>query len=65
MAGLGTDIEAAKFFFFDLSKDMAEYYESIMTASPVLHMVLENDAYSVLPCVYLMAENNLAQCGLR
>ena len=31
----------------------------MMTASPALRTVLENDAYSALPCVYLLRENYL------
>jgi hypothetical protein len=31
-----------------------------MTASPVLHTVLENDPYAAVPCTYLVAENDLA-----
>jgi hypothetical protein len=31
-----------------------------MTASPVLHTVLKNDAYAVVPSIYLVTENDLA-----
>jgi hypothetical protein len=60
MAGLGTTHEAAKYLFHGLDDERAKYYESIMTASPILQTVLENDAYAALPCVYLVAENDLA-----
>jgi hypothetical protein len=30
-----------------------------MTASPILRTVLENDAYSALPCVYVVTENDI------
>jgi hypothetical protein len=60
MAGLGTTTEAAKYFFNSLSEDKAKYYEEIMTASPILQTVLENDAYAALPCVYLVTEDDLA-----
>lgn len=60
MEGLGTSNEAAKYFFNGLDEEKARYYESIMTASPVLNSVLENDAYSVVPSIYLVAANDLA-----
>jgi hypothetical protein len=31
-----------------------------LTASPVFQTVLENDPYLVLPCMYLVTENDLA-----
>ena len=60
MQGLGSTKDAAKYFFNGLDDQKAKYYESIMTASPVLHTVLTNDVYSVLPCLYLVTENDLA-----
>lgn len=60
MEGLGSTNEAAKYFFNGLNDERAKYYESTMTASPVLHTVLTNDVYPALPCVYLVTENDLA-----
>ncbi|KAE9378288.1 alpha/beta-hydrolase [Stipitochalara longipes BDJ] len=59
MDGLGTTNEAARYFFNGLDDEKAKYYESIMTASPILHTVLKNDVYPALPCVYLVTENDL------
>jgi hypothetical protein len=60
MAGVGTSKDAAKYFFNGLDEEKAKYYESIMTASPVLRSVLQNDVYPAVPSVYLVTENDLA-----
>lgn len=58
--GLASTNEGAKYFFNDLDAAKANYYESTLTASPVLTTVLENDAYTALPAAYLVTENDLA-----
>jgi hypothetical protein len=58
VAGLTTTINTTKLFFNGLDEDKAKHYENMMTASPALHTVLENDAYSALPCVYLLTGND-------
>jgi hypothetical protein len=51
--------QAAKYFFNGLDDEKAKYYDSIMTASPILNTVLTNDVYPALPCVYLVTEIDL------
>ncbi|KAI9829512.1 MAG: hypothetical protein M1819_006332 [Sarea resinae] len=60
MAGLASTKEGAKYFFNGLDQSQAEHYESMLTASPVFHTILENDVYAALPCLYLVTENDLA-----
>ena len=60
MEGLASAKDGAIYFFNGLDEDDAKYYESTLTASPVFTTLLENDAYSSLPSVYLVTENDLA-----
>ena len=48
-----------KVFLHGLDEEKAKYYENMMTASPILRTVLESDAYSALPCVYVVTENDI------
>jgi hypothetical protein len=59
MDGLATTNEAGKYFFNGLDEEKIKYYESTLTASPALKTVLENDAYTQLPCMYLVTEEDL------
>lgn len=58
--GLADTIEGAKYFFNGLDAATAKYYEATLTASPVFETVLDNDAYSAIPCAYLVTDNDLA-----
>ncbi|KAL4982465.1 Alpha/beta hydrolase fold-1 [Aspergillus falconensis] len=58
IAGIATIINAPHFLFNDLSPDDARMWETKLTASPIMDTKLTNDAYSVLPCAYLMLEND-------
>lgn len=60
LAGIASTKDGAKYFFNDLDEERAKHYESTLTASPAFTTVLENDAYSVLPCMYLVTENDMA-----
>ena len=57
--GLVSTKEGAKYFFNDLDDNTAKHYEATLTASQAPTAVLENDAYTALPCAYLVAENDL------
>ncbi|RAL10320.1 alpha/beta hydrolase [Aspergillus homomorphus CBS 101889] len=57
--GLGTIVEAHKYMFNDLPADEAAKWAATLTASPVNTGVLTNDAYSALPCAYLVLDNDL------
>ena len=57
--GLASTKEGAKYFFNDLGDKTAERYEATLTATQVPTTKLENDAYTALPCAYLMTENDL------
>ncbi|KAL9067032.1 MAG: hypothetical protein Q9157_006947 [Trypethelium eluteriae] len=52
--------EGAKYFFNGMDEAIAQHYETTLTASPVFTTVLDNDAYTGLPCAYLISENDLA-----
>lgn len=52
--------EGAKYFFNDLDDETAARYEATLTATQVPTTKLENDAYTALPCAYLVTENDLA-----
>lgn len=54
------DEEGAKYFFNGLDEATARGYEKTLTASQVATTVLENDTYTVIPCAYLVTENDLA-----
>ncbi|ROW09885.1 hypothetical protein VPNG_06275 [Cytospora leucostoma] len=58
-AGLGTVVQAEKFFFNDLDPAAAQKWTRTLTASPTLTTKLSNDAYSALPCAYLVLEGDL------
>ena len=52
-------VEPEKFLFNDLEPETAEKYAKTLTASPVLTTKLTNDAYSSLPCGYLVLDSDL------
>ncbi|OKL61092.1 hypothetical protein UA08_03507 [Talaromyces atroroseus] len=58
--GIASTVNAAQYFFSGLPEEKAKYYESTMTASPVPTTVLDNDAYTELPCAYVIADSDLA-----
>ncbi|KAK3291022.1 Alpha/beta hydrolase fold-1 [Chaetomium fimeti] len=58
-AGLGTIVDAEKFLFNDLDESTAKQWAATLTASPILTSKLTNDAYSALPCAYLVLEGDL------
>ncbi|TGO07073.1 hypothetical protein BTUL_0336g00020 [Botrytis tulipae] len=60
MNGVASTVEIAKYFFDGLDEAQAKKYESTLTASPILKTNLHNDAYTALPCTYLITENDLA-----
>lgn len=57
--GLGTIVQAEKFLFNDLDPVDAQKWTPGLTASPILTTKLSNDAYSALPCAYLVLEGDL------
>ncbi|GAB1194159.1 hypothetical protein APSETT444_003400 [Aspergillus pseudonomiae] len=57
--GLGTPVDAPRFFFNGLHAESAEKWTATLTASPVNTDRLTNDAYSALPCAYLVLEHDL------
>jgi pimeloyl-ACP methyl ester carboxylesterase len=58
-AGLGTIVDAEQFLFNDLDTAVAKEWAAGLTASPVLTTKLTNDAYSALPCGYLVLDGDL------
>lgn len=52
-------MEAEKYLFNDLDPADAKKWIAGLTASPILTTKLTNDAYAVLPCAYLVLENDL------
>ena len=58
--GVASTKEGAKYFFNDLDEKTAKRYEATLTASQVPTAILENDAYTALPCAYLVTENDMA-----
>lgn len=52
-------VDAGKFLFNGIDPATAEKWEAGLTASPVLTTKLTNDAYSALPCAYLVLEGDL------
>lgn len=60
MEGLLSTKDGSQHFFNGLDEQTAKYYEATLTASPVFTTILENDAYTALPCAYLLTENDLA-----
>ncbi|KAE8323544.1 Alpha/beta hydrolase fold-1 [Aspergillus sergii] len=57
--GLGTPVDAPRFFFNGLDDESAAKWTATLTASPVNTDRLTNDAYSALPCAYLVLEDDL------
>ncbi|KAL3491088.1 alpha/beta-hydrolase [Aspergillus germanicus] len=57
-AGLGTPVDAPRHFFDDIPQEEAEAWAATLTASPIMTVKLTNDAYSALPCAYLVLEND-------
>ncbi|OTA88623.1 hypothetical protein M434DRAFT_398989 [Hypoxylon sp. CO27-5] len=57
--GLGTVIQAEKYLFGDLELVEAQKWAAGLTASPIMPTKLTNDAYSALPCAYLVLEGDL------
>ncbi|KAI0110724.1 alpha/beta-hydrolase [Nemania sp. FL0031] len=58
-AGLGTPKDDAdKSFFNDLDETAAKTWLATLTASPILTTKLSNDAYSALPCAYLILDGD-------
>ncbi|KAI9656847.1 MAG: hypothetical protein M1821_003486 [Bathelium mastoideum] len=58
--GLLSTKESAKYFFNGMDDAAAQYYEATLTAFPVFTTVLGNDAYSSLPCAYLVTVDDFA-----
>ncbi|KAL3462440.1 alpha/beta-hydrolase [Aspergillus heterothallicus] len=56
--GLGTPVDAPRYFFDNIPKEEAESWAVTLTASPIMTVKLTNDAYSALPCAYLVLEND-------
>ncbi|RYP55245.1 hypothetical protein DL770_010930 [Monosporascus sp. CRB-9-2] len=59
VTGLGTIVDAEKYLFNDLDLEISQRWAAGLTASPVLTTKLTNDAYSSLPCAYLVLEGDL------
>ncbi|KAI1323413.1 alpha/beta-hydrolase [Xylariaceae sp. FL0255] len=57
--GLATPKKAENFFFNDLDPEAAKKWAATLTASPVMTSKLVNDAYSALPCAYLVLEGDV------
>lgn len=51
-------VDAPKYMFSGVPADEAEKWAATLTASPVNTGVLSNDAYSTVPCAYLILEND-------
>lgn len=56
---LGTIVEAEKNLFNDLDPAEAEKWAAGLTGSPILTTKLTNDAYSAVPCAYLVLDGDL------
>lgn len=52
-------MEAEKFLFQDLDPAEAQKWTAGLTASPILTTKLTNDAYSALPCAYLVLDGDV------
>ena len=59
-SGLASTKDGAKYFFNGLDEATAKHYEATLTASQVPTTILENDAYTALPCAYLVTEDDFA-----
>ncbi|KAE8382733.1 Alpha/beta hydrolase fold-1 [Aspergillus bertholletiae] len=57
--GLGTLVNAPRFLFNGLDAESAERWSATLTASPINTGTLTNDAYSTLPCAYVVLEDDL------
>jgi hypothetical protein len=55
---LGTIKDAEQFLFNDVDKVSAHKWSTTLTASAVMPVKLTNDAYTALPCAYLVLEND-------
>ncbi|KAL2814861.1 Alpha/beta hydrolase fold-1 [Aspergillus cavernicola] len=60
LSGLGTIANPAHFMFNDLDPEEGKRWGSTLTAAPVMSTPLTNDAYSVLPCAYVVLDNDLS-----
>lgn len=58
--GLGTPVNAEKFFFNDLDEPTAKKWASSLTASPISTSKITNNAYAAVPCAYLVLDGDLA-----
>ncbi|KAI1145313.1 Alpha/Beta hydrolase protein [Nemania diffusa] len=58
-AGLGTMVEPEKYLFGDLDAGDALKWTKTLTASPILTTKLSNNAYTALPCAYVVLENDV------
>ncbi|KAJ4422780.1 hypothetical protein N0V82_002559 [Gnomoniopsis sp. IMI 355080] len=59
-AGLGSIVEAKKYLFNDLGSDEANKWEAkLVPSTGLLTAKLTNNAYSALPCAYLMLDGDL------
>ncbi|PYH92402.1 alpha/beta-hydrolase [Aspergillus ellipticus CBS 707.79] len=58
-AGLGTIVNAPQYLFNDIDPESAAKWAATLTASPIMPTVLTNDAYSSVPCAYLVLDNDL------
>ena len=47
-----------KYLFEDLEPEIAAKWVGTLTASPIVKTNLTNDAYSSLPCAYLVLDND-------
>ncbi|KAK8132281.1 alpha/beta-hydrolase [Apiospora kogelbergensis] len=59
ISGLGTMVKPEKFLFNDMDQNEAKEWATTLTASPILTTKLTNDAYSALPCGYLVLEGDM------
>jgi len=56
---LATLASADKYLFNDVEPESATKWTATLTASPIVKTNLTNDAYSSLPCGYLVLDNDL------
>ncbi|KAL5337692.1 alpha/beta-hydrolase [Aspergillus crustosus] len=56
--GLTTFTETREYLFHDIPLQDAEKYAATLTASPIMPTILTNDAYSALPCAYVVLDND-------
>ncbi|PYH45993.1 alpha/beta hydrolase [Aspergillus saccharolyticus JOP 1030-1] len=58
--GLMAITDGAKYMFGELPRGEGERWSTTLTAQPLMTVELTNDAYSALPCAYLLLEKDLA-----